>query len=100
MALTIKKVAALKTPGRHSDEHGLYLQITPAGVKSWLFHYQRAGRSRWMGLGATHVINRDEARESARKARQRLLNGIDPLDARQSERAARALEAARMLTFE
>jgi hypothetical protein len=53
-----------------------------------------------MGLGPLHTINLQEARERARKARQLLLDGIDPLDARIQERAQRALEAARIITFE
>jgi Phage integrase central domain/Arm DNA-binding domain len=53
-----------------------------------------------MGLGALHTYTLDEARELARKARQQLKEGIDPVDARQADRAARALEAARSVAFE
>jgi integrase len=53
-----------------------------------------------MGLGPLHTVNLKEARERARRARQRLLDGTDPLDARKAERAAQALEAARSLAFE
>ncbi len=100
MALTEKAVAKLREPGRHGDGHGLYLQVTRAGSKSWLLRFERGGRERWMGLGPTHTIGLKEARERARKARQLLLDGLDPLDARAQQRATQALAAARALTFE
>jgi integrase len=53
-----------------------------------------------MGLGSLADFNLDEARERARKQRQLLTDGIDPLEARAAERAARALEAAKAITFE
>jgi integrase len=53
-----------------------------------------------MGLGPLHTITLDEAREAARQARKMLLEGIDPLEARKAQHAARALEEAKSLTFE
>jgi integrase len=53
-----------------------------------------------MGLGSLADFNLDEVRERARKQRQLLTDGIDPLEARAAERAARALEAAKAITFE
>jgi integrase len=101
MALTEKKIAKLKEPGRYGDGHGLYLQVQSRSNRSWLLRYERNGRGeRWMGLGPLHTIDLREARERARKARQQLLDGMDPLDARKAQRAARALEAARTITFE
>jgi integrase len=35
--LTTRQVSSLKEPGRHSDGGGLYLRITPAGSRSWVF---------------------------------------------------------------
>ena len=99
MALTAKRVEKLTKAGRYGDGHGLYLQVTPAGVRSWLLRYERGGRERWMGLGPLHTFNLDEARARARQARQQLADGVDPLDARKAERAERALEAAKAITF-
>jgi integrase len=100
MPLTVKKVARLSAPGRYGDGHNLYLQINPRGVKSWLLRYDRGGRERWMGLGPLHTIDLAEARERARKARQQLLDGIDPLAARARDRTTADLAAAKALTFE
>src|SRR5258705_10919094 len=97
--LTAKKVEKAKAAGRYGDGHGLCLQVTPAGVKSWLLRYERGGRERFMGLGPLHTVSLKEARERARKARQQLLDGIDPLDQRKAERAQHALDAAKLITF-
>jgi integrase len=53
-----------------------------------------------MGLGPFHTISLQEARERARKARQQLFDGLDPLETRRSERARAALERAKAVTFE
>jgi integrase len=101
MALSAKGVANLKTPGRYRDSEvkGLYLQVTNASNRSWIFRFEREGRERWMGLGPLHTISLKEAREKAREARRALIDGIDPLEARREARAARAARAAKTLTF-
>lgn len=100
MGLTVKGLAKLTAPGRYRDEHGLYLQVRPEGSRSWLLRYQRAGRERWMGLGPLHAFSLEEARGRARKARQQLSDGIDPLESKRAERAMRAAETAKRLSFE
>ncbi|MBR1286636.1 integrase arm-type DNA-binding domain-containing protein [Bradyrhizobium sp. AUGA SZCCT0177] len=103
MALTTRQVAKLTEPGRYGDGKGLYLQVTPTGARSWLLRYERGGRERAMGLGPVSDFTLDEARERARKARQLLTDGIDPLDARKDERVRQtsenALAAAANVTF-
>jgi integrase len=99
MALNVKKVNKLSEPGRYCDGAGLYAQITSTG-RSWVLRYETRGRERWMGLGPLRDFTLDEARERARKARQLLRDGIDPLDAKKAERDAQALDAAKRLTFE
>jgi integrase len=94
MALTTKQVVKLTEPGRYGDGRGLYLQVTPAGVRSWLLRYERGGRERAMGLGPVADFSLEEARDRARKARQLLKDGVDPLDARRAESAKQATEAA------
>jgi integrase len=86
-------------PGLYADGGGLYLQITAAGVKSWLFRYMRAGKARGMGLGPVHTIGLAEARARALDCRRQLLDGIDPIDSRNAERAAQQIEQAAEMTF-
>jgi len=103
MALTVKKIAGLVEPGRYADGKGLYLQVISRSNRSWLLRYERPDhrpdhqgkrRERWMGLGPVSDFTLDEARERARKQRQLLKDGIDPLDARRAERAKQATDAA------
>src|SRR5260370_38016477 len=96
MALTTRQVAKLTEPGRYGDGDvsGLYLQVTPTGARSWLLRYERGGRERAMGLGPVNDFTLDEARERARKARRLLKDGIDPIDARNEERAKQTSEKA------
>lgn len=100
MTLTIKRVSKLTAPGRYFDQHGLYLQVQSAKNRSWLLRYEMGGRERWAGLGPLHTVSLKEARARARKARLQLLDGVDPIEHRKAQRAARALETARSLTFE
>jgi len=98
--LSATKISKLVKPGFHSDGGGLYLQITKGGVKSWLFRYMLAGHARGMGLGPLHTVSLAEARSKALAARKQLLDGIDPLDVKNSERATQKAAAAKALTFD
>src|SRR5687767_3224701 len=98
--LTPLRVIRIKEPGRYSDGLGLYLQVSRFKTKSWLFRYARHGQARQMGLGAVHTVSLLEAREEAKAARNQLLKGIDPIQARRDQRASVRLDAARAMTFE
>jgi hypothetical protein len=99
MTLTAKKIARLRQqPGRYIDGgdlgRGLYLQVTEGGA-SWLLRYERGGRERWLGLGSLADFSLKEARARAKQNRQLLADGIDPLEQKKADKAARALAAAR-----
>jgi integrase len=81
-------------PGYHGDGGGLYLQITSAGAKSWIFRFALAGRRREMGVGSFPSISLAAAREGATKARALVKAGKDPIAVREAERAQERLEAA------
>jgi integrase len=104
MTREIHRLAAIavsqKTkPGLYSDGGGLYLQITKAGVKSWLFRYMRQGKARGMGLGPLHAITLAKARVKAHECREQLVAGIDPLGAKEEVEKAKAMKDAKVLTF-
>lgn len=91
--------------GFFCDGGGLYLSVRPlkAGdgvTRSWIFRYRRLGRLCDLGLGPITTVNLAAARERARQARQKLLDGIDPIEERTAARAAAAVSAARRMTFE
>jgi len=90
--------------GRHSDGGGLYVQVTQNAVgnkaRSWLFRYSLAGKSREMGLGPLHTLGLAEARAKARELRKQVLDGEDPIAARNTRRRAATVEAATGMTFQ
>ena len=101
--LTPREVKALKQIGRYADGGGLYLQVSQVverTTKSWVFRYMLDGRARHMGLGSIDDFTLAEARERARKARQQVADGIDPVQVRQNDRAARLVEQSKRMTFE
>lgn len=76
--MTARKVASLKEPGRHADGGGLYLRVTPAGAKSWVFMTASAGKRTEIGLGAESSISLATARKLAADMREAVATGTDP----------------------
>jgi integrase len=93
------KIAQLKAPGKYHDGLGLYLHVSPSGNKSWAFRYMIGGRAREKGLGPLHTVSLAEARTRAEMARKVILDGRDPIEAEQEERAARKAEQLNTVTF-
>jgi len=90
--------------GMYADGGGLYLQVGEGGgAKSWVFRYSRTRFGRTgeahMGLGPAHTVGLHDARELARLCRVQMLQGIDPLEARKSDRLDKQLEAGKRVTF-
>ena len=83
--LRARQLTHISQPGKYSDGGGLYLQISKTLVKSWVFRFRRDGVEHYMGLGPLHRVHLKEAREEARKAREMLAKGIDPLQARDTQ---------------
>ena len=117
--LTALKVERTKKPGMYGDGGGLYLQITGAGAKSWIFRYwiperdpatgqvlrdprtnKARGTSREMGLGSLMVVSLADARIRAAECRRLRHDGIDPIAAKRAIREQAALKAAKALTFD
>ncbi|GGD93676.1 integrase [Aureimonas endophytica] len=84
---TAIKSANLKA-GRHSDGGGLYLNVAPAGSKSWLFMWVRDGKRREMGMGAYPSISLAKARKLAAECREHVGAGRDPIAERKAQRLA------------
>lgn len=98
--LSARQVTTAKLPGYYADGGNLWLQVSPAGTKSWVFRFTLAGRSREMGLGSANTFGLAEARERAKAARQLLADGIDPIEHRNTERAQHRSKAASVRTFD
>jgi integrase len=98
--LTAVAVNAKKEPGYYPDGNGLYLQISTSGSKSWVLRFSLNKKAREMGLGSIVDRTLSEAREQARKYRQQLSEGIDPIEARKAQREANLLATAARKTFQ
>ena len=104
--LTARLVATTTKLGYIADgmQPGLNLQVTRGVsgiVKSWVFRYTSPAtrRRREMGLGPITVRSLADAREHVAKLRLVVLNGQDPVDAREAERRDLELSRAKQLTF-
>jgi integrase len=86
-------------PGRYCDGGNLWLEVGASGSRSWTLRYQRHGKPHWMGLGSVETLSLADARERARLERVRLLDGIDPLQARHARHAEQRRTDASTITF-
>ena len=97
--LSAIEVTKVKGPAVLHDGGGLYLRVSGTGAKSWVFRFQLDGKRRDMGLGPFPDISLAEAREKATSHRKQRHEGIDPLDAKATQRQAQRLSAAKGRTF-
>lgn len=95
-------VSRLTTPGMYAvgGVSGLYLQVLPSGGRSWVLRVMVGGRRRDMGLGGFPDVTLAGARDAARKARERIAEGVDPIEERRARKSALRAEVARLVTFE
>src|SRR4029077_518319 len=98
--LTTLSITRAKKPGYIHDGSGLYLQVAPAGSKSWIFRFSLAGKRREMGLGPYPRVSLAAARQAAAGAHSLVRVGNDPIAARDAERSRRRLEDAWGVTFD
>ena len=76
--LTARQVATIKEPGRHADGGGLYLRVTPANSRSWIFMATLNGKRVEIGLGRASAIGLAAARGVAAAMREAVATGQDP----------------------
>ena len=97
--LTALKVQKIKKPGYHADGGGLWLQVSQAGGKSWIFAYSLRGRAREMGLGSASRVSLAEARDERDRCNRLLREHVDPIEDRKRQRAEAALAESATITF-
>lgn len=104
--LSAAHVRTAKRPGFYSDGDGLYMQVGPAGTKTWVFRYTVRGQRRGHGMGRVNLaegcaqvrpeerqgtLGLAEAREEAQRLRALVRRGIDPIaDIQESQQAKEA----------
>jgi len=92
MPLTNLKVRTAG-PGKHTDQHGLILNVLPSGHRHWILRMGFKGRRRDYGLGPIHDVSLAEARILAAEVRKMVRAGLDPVE-------MRGLKRKRTPTFE
>lgn len=97
--LTARGVEGKLEAGLHGDGDGLYLQVTGAGSKSWVFRFKLFGRARMMGLGPLQTVPLKDARQKAQDARKLVLVGKDPIATRDTQLVTQRVVAVGAKTF-
>jgi integrase len=67
---------------------GFGMRITASGAKSFILNYTVAGRERRLTIGGYPTWSVAAARDEAKRLRQNIDRGVDPLGERQAEREA------------
>ena len=99
LTYSVSKTTGKEYPALHSvgGVAGLLLQVTPTGAKSWIYRTRIAGKRRSIGLGGFPDVTLAQARDKARETRDKIADGIDPVEERQTKR--RDLLAAKLSTM-
>jgi integrase len=87
--------AANARPGWLSDGGGLFLRADDEGRRRWIFRYTFGGKKKEIGLGSAKAVTLANARVEAKKLREAVAQGRDPL----AERRHAVAVAAASKTF-
>ena len=75
------------------DERGLFLFVTPGGLRSWRLKYRIEGREKLLCLGQWPDLQLLDARDCAEDARALILQGVDPSGTARPGRQIRTFES-------
>ena len=78
MAKLTARAVRSAAPGKHHDQHGLILRVSPSGSRQWIWRGTVRGRRRDFGLGGFPYTSLTEARELAFQYRKVARQGGDP----------------------
>lgn len=89
---------------------GLHLQVTGSGARSWILRYttgeiatSKSGtlfyRRRDLGLGGYPDVTLEQARNKAREAKEKIEQGIDPIQDKQARKSAMLAAQGKVKTF-
>lgn len=101
--LTIRQAKPQDKPYHMPDGDALYLEVTPAGGKRWLFRYRFNGKPAKLALGKYPAVSLAEARDKASAARRLLAEGGNPGAAKKEAKLAAQTASANafeLLTLE
>jgi integrase len=105
--VALKNLKPKEKSYKMADSGGLYIEVTPAGGKSWKLKYHYLGKEKKLTIGPYPIVSLKMAREKALEAKELLAQGIDPSAVKKEakalniERANNQHEAEKQaLTFE
>jgi integrase len=100
--LNAMNVKHMNVPGYHAvgTVTGLYMQVKNSGAKSWVLRTTVGKKRRDIGLGGYPSVLLAEAQEKARAARQLVLEGTDPIEAKKVARFRLLAEQATGKSFD
>lgn len=94
--LSDKQIAAAKPAEKAyklADGNGMYLLVNPNGSKLWRWKYRIDGKEKAMALGEYPVTGLAMARKARDAGREMLVRGLDPMQVRKEEKAAKRAAA-------
>ncbi|SDF02368.1 tyrosine-type recombinase/integrase [Terriglobus roseus] len=100
MALTIREIENAKPaakPYKLTDGGGLCVLVTSSGSKLWRWRYYFEGKEKMMALGEYPLVSLKEARDLHFAARKALAGGVDPMEERKVDAAAKEEHARTLL---
>lgn len=92
--LAIRQAKPQDKPYHLPDGGSLFLEVTPAGGKRWLFRYRFNGKAGKLALGKYPAVSLSSAREKAADARRLLDEGADPSHAKKTAKIAAKVATA------
>lgn len=96
--LNLRNLTTRDRPYKVADGNGLYVLVSPTGLRAWRWKYRFAGREKVLPLGSYPDVTLAQARSARDEARKKVLADIDPVDERRD--AKLALLAAHENSFE
>lgn len=79
--------------GRHADGRGLYLVVSSSGTKRWMQRITIGGDRKDIALGIYPAVSLADARTKALANKGQVIDGIDPVAAKEAAEAAKAAAA-------
>lgn len=102
--MTNTEINKAKPKGREynpSDGYCLILRVEPTGTKSWLFNYYHpiTKKRKNLSLGRYPALSLANARKERTKAKELLVNNIDPQEYRNDQQALDKFKASTTFLF-